>query len=379
MNQTTTVFPPDKSAVLLISEALRPGGMTSYAKALMQGLTSVGLSPRLCAPDHPGDGVFPESMRKLVRGFPALEASFLRSVRMWRMAAWAKEQRFVLIHGLSSFAAPACQYLSAVLQVPYLLSVQHYQDRGDIRIDRGCRGVLACSESIRENLVHHARVPTELIQVVPLGIEVPAAAVRRERQEGQRPIVTTCAPLTPMQDVETFVRAAREVMTAMDHACQFVIIGEGPQEASLRKLIRQFQLSHHAVLSHEGVSHEQILRETDVYVQTPRKEGFGFSVLEAMAHGCPVVATSVGGLLGLVRDGKTGYLVPPERPQAVADKIVTLLRDPVAREAMGAEARTCVMRDFALTGMIRRTIRCYASVLGLREKEGTGVYLARSL
>jgi len=378
MNQTTTVFPPDKSAVLLIVESLRPGGMTSYARALMEGLTSVGLSPRLCAHDRPTRGLFPDSMAQQIRTYPAMNASFLRSLRLWGLASWAREQRFVLIHGLSSFTAPVCQALSAALHVPYLLTVQHYQGRGDIRVDRGCQGVLACSESIRENLVHHARVPKELIHVVPLGIEVPEAAAR-ERVSGQKLIVTTCAALTPMQDVETFVRAASEIAEAMGEACQFVIVGEGPREAALRKLIRELNLSHHLVLSHEGVPHDQVLRETDVYVQTPRKEGFGFAVLEAMAFGRPVVATSVGGLLGLVRDGKTGFVVPPEKPAAVAEKVVSLLKIPDLCREMGAAARDLVTEEYALSGMIQRTIRCYASVLGLREQHGTGIYLARSV
>lgn len=378
MNETTSVFPPEKAAVLLVAESLRPGGMTTYARALMQGLTAVGLAPRLCAPDEPMAGFFPEPVRKQVRSFHSLNATFLRPLRMWRVAHWAREQRFVLIHGLSSFSAPTCQFLSALLQIPYLLTVQHYQDRGDIHVDRGCRGVLASSESIRENLVNDARVPKELVQVVPLGIQLPPMFAR-ERTSTQRPVVTTCAPLTPMQDVATFVRAAREITTAMDGGCQFVIVGEGPEEGSLRRLVRQLQLGHHVVFSHEGVSHDQVLRETDVYVQTPRKEGFGFAVLEAMAHGRPVVTTSVGGLLSLVRDGQTGYLVPPEQPTAVAEKTVSLLKDAAFCAQMGDAARECVAKNYSMTGMIRRTVRLYASVLGLREQDGTGVFLARSI
>jgi glycosyltransferase involved in cell wall biosynthesis len=378
MNETTSVFPPEKSAVLLVAESLRPGGMTTYARALMKGLTAVGLTPRLCAPDEPAPGFFPESARKQVHSFSALSATFLRPLRMWGVANWAREQHFVLIHGLSSFSAPACQYLSAVLQVPYLLTIQHYQDRGDISVDRGCHGVLASSESIRENLVNDARVPKELIQVVPLGIELPPP-LARGRTPAQRPVVTTCAPLTRMQDVTTFVRAAREISTAMDGGCQFVIVGEGPEESSLRKLARQLQLGHNVVFSHEGVSHDQVLRDTDVYVQTPLKEGFGFAVLEAMAHGRPVVSTSVGGLLGLVRDGQTGYLVPPEQPATVAEKVLALLKDPAFCAQMGDAARACVARDYPLNAMVRRTVRFYASVLGLREKEGTGVFLSRPL
>jgi hypothetical protein len=189
MMETTSVFPPEKAAVLLVAESLRPGGMTTYARALMQGLTAVGLAPRLCAPDQPTPGFFSEAVLKQVHSFPALSATFLRPLRMWRVANWAREQRFVLIHGLSSFTAPACQYLSSTLQVPYLLTVQHYQGRGDIHVDRGCRGVLASNESIRENLVNDARV-----QFVQRGHKACDFGVGKPRQRRQ-PVLPWAAGL----------------------------------------------------------------------------------------------------------------------------------------------------------------------------------------
>jgi len=71
--------------------------------------------------------------------------------------------------------------------------------------------------------------------------------------------------------------------------------------------------------------------------------------------------------------------VPPEQPAAIAEKVVALLRDPVFCARMGEAARACVAKDYSMTAMIRRTVRLYASVLGLREQNGTGVFLARSL
>jgi glycosyltransferase involved in cell wall biosynthesis len=76
----------------------------------------------------------------------------------------------------------------------------------------------------------------------------------------------------------------------------------------------------------------------DLFVTTPWYEPFGITPLEAMACGTPVIATNVGGLKYSVRDGETGYLVPPRDPDAVADKFILLYGNPPLRQFLGRQA-----------------------------------------
>ena len=83
-------------------------------------------------------------------------------------------------------------------------------------------------------------------------------------------------------------------------------------------------------------------------MQPSLAEGFGIAVLEAMASGLPVVATSVGGLRELVEDGTTGWLVSPADPEALANRIASLVREPDMRLRMGDAGRQRAAYRFSL-------------------------------
>jgi len=94
-----------------------------------------------------------------------------------------------------------------------------------------------------------------------------------------------------------------------------------------------------------------------------RREGFGVSCAEAMAFGRPVVASAVGGLLDLVRDGETGLLVPPRDPVALRAALDRLLADPALRAQLGAAARAHVAEYCAWDRVTERTIAVYRAAL----------------
>jgi glycosyltransferase involved in cell wall biosynthesis len=99
------------------------------------------------------------------------------------------------------------------------------------------------------------------------------------------------------------------------------------------------------------------LAAADVFVQPSRSEGLPFAVLEAMAHGVPVVCARVGGMPGVV-DG-CGVLVPPEDPAALADALRDLVHDPAGRHRLGAAGRARVARDFGDGAMLAGVERAY--------------------
>jgi glycosyltransferase involved in cell wall biosynthesis len=352
------------AAVLLVTESLRAGGLSIYARSMRRGLAAAGLAPRLISPDAPPAALYPPDETAAVQVFPGLHGGLLRPFVLRRLLAWARGEPFALVHGLSAFTWPVCQRLAGALGVGFVLSVQHYQDRGlALHAASRCRAVLACSEPIRENLVNDARVPKELIHVVPLGVEIPESPPAAESAAERWPVIATCAPLTPQQDVATFIRAAALVAGERQGACQFLVVGEGPEETRLRRLARELKLDQRLAFVHAAVPHEKVLPEVDVYAQTARREGFGLAVLEAMAWGRPVVATSVGGLISLVRDGQTGYLAPAGDAAAVARKSLDLLGDPALRARLGQAGRELALRQFALPRMIEGTLKVYARAL----------------
>lgn len=117
------------------------------------------------------------------------------------------------------------------------------------------------------------------------------------------------------------------------------IVGDGPCRAALEEDVRRRGLAAHV---HFAGSQEDVatwLQRSGVFVMTSASEGLSIALAEAMLCGLPAVATRVGDLATLVRDGENGYLVEPGRADAFADRIEKLLRDPDLRAKFAARAR----------------------------------------
>ena len=390
--------PLSEKTVLLVSEPIRPGGIAIYTASIMEGLTRAALDHPLLTASAPAPGVLPDAELPNVQVASGLFWSHLRPFVFRRLARWAQQQETVLIHGLSAITAPLCARVAQALSIPYVVTVHHYQKRGALRQDLHCGGYIAVSESLRENLVNEAHVPKELIRLVPAGARVPArplprpppapgaarpsassrdpedrATAGRGQGEGQPvpagyggeavPLVCSIGKLIPRKDFPTFLKAARLVADQLGLNCSFVISGDGPEEAALRRLSRELKIDKQLTFCHGGASHDALLQDTDVYVQCSQAEGFGTMALQAMAHGVPVVTTSTGGLLALVRDGETGFLVPVGDHEALAARVLSLLTDPELRRRLGEAALQTALTDFSLDSMMARTLELYAEVL----------------
>jgi D-inositol-3-phosphate glycosyltransferase len=101
----------------------------------------------------------------------------------------------------------------------------------------------------------------------------------------------------------------------------------------------------------------------DVLVMPSHYESFGMVALEAMACGTPVIASQVGGLAYLVKDGETGYHVPDQDPEALCEKLLILLNDAQQREAMGLRAAQYA-RDYAWANIAGQILEVYKSLVG---------------
>ncbi len=100
----------------------------------------------------------------------------------------------------------------------------------------------------------------------------------------------------------------------------------------------------------------------EVLVMPSHYESFGMVALEAMACGTPVVASQVGGLAFLVQDGVTGYVVPADDPQALADRLIQLVKDPEGRHKMGEQA-AAYAQEYAWEKIADRILALYREVL----------------
>jgi glycosyltransferase involved in cell wall biosynthesis len=112
----------------------------------------------------------------------------------------------------------------------------------------------------------------------------------------------------------------------------------------------------------EPAARSRLLARASVFALPSHAEGSPMSLLEAMAAGCAVVATRVGGIPDAVRDGRDGLLVPPRDARALAIALARLLDDPGLAARLGAAARASVLRSHSPEGALARIGRIYAAL-----------------
>src|SRR5207302_1237241 len=175
------------------------------------------------------------------------------------------------------------------------------------------------------------------------------------------PIIGTVGRLVPIKGHTWLIRAVPRVLAEFPQAC-VVLIGDGPLRGELKELTAELGISPHVVFL--GTRHDipECLTALDLFVLPSLNEGMGRALVEAMAVGCPVVATCVGGIPDVVTDGATGLLVPPRDDRALADAILTLLRDRRLLAAYGEAAQRRVDERFDIETMVRSIERLYDEV-----------------
>jgi glycosyltransferase involved in cell wall biosynthesis len=145
----------------------------------------------------------------------------------------------------------------------------------------------------------------------------------------------------------------------------FCVVGEGPLEESAREQARRLGIADRVVFTGRRDDVAGVMAAMDVVVHaSTAPEPFGRVILEAMAMGKPVVATDLGGPRELVEEGRSGFLVPPSDPKAVARRLNEILQNPRLRREMGRRARRIVEERFTISETVGRMEEIYAGLLG---------------
>jgi glycosyltransferase involved in cell wall biosynthesis len=182
--------------------------------------------------------------------------------------------------------------------------------------------------------------------------------VPRGPHEGATKVVGCIAPLHRGTGVGLFIGAAKRALGSHPDV-EFVISGSGPAEAELRAVAAKLGVRGRLTFLGGEVRAEELLRNLDVFVLPSPREAVGISILQAMASSKPVVAAGAGALFEVVRDGETGFLVPPGDAKALAGKVTQLLADEQRRVEMGRAGRELVEKEFSLSRMVEGTQSVY--------------------
>lgn len=238
--------------------------------------------------------------------------------------------------------------------------------------------VIAVSESVERALLEQKIFPAEKIRRIPNGVDVERFARRARVFDVKRfrrllgaenhLLVGITGELREHKGQEDFIRAASIVAREFTDV-DFVIAGEDPSprkefRSHLESLARELNLE--ARLHFTGWLDDvaDFLPALDIFVSASRVEPFGLVMVEAMACSLPVVATRTGGAREIVEDNVTGKLVGIGDADAMAEALLSLLRDKEARRRMGELGLGRAREHFSLERMVAETAALYAEVSG---------------
>jgi glycosyltransferase involved in cell wall biosynthesis len=168
--------------------------------------------------------------------------------------------------------------------------------------------------------------------------------------------------LVAHKDPSSFVRAMALVHERAPRA-RALLVGEGPLRAVAQAEVDRLKLGPTLSLTGFRRDADELLAAASVATLSSVQEGMGSVLLDAMAFGVPIAATSAGGIPEFVTDGETGLLSPPGDATALAENVLRLLSDPELAASLAARARTRV-EEFSVDRMVERTFEVYRAVLG---------------
>lgn len=221
------------------------------------------------------------------------------------------------------------------------------------------------SRSVRDRTVELEGLPPERSIVIPNGVAFPpeGLAMPEDIAEPGRPTFVCVASLREKKGqghlIEAFARVRRRIPQA-----RLLMVGEGPLERALRDDVSSRGLDGSVFFTGFRADVSSVLAGSDVFVLSSLEEGMPNALIEAMAAGLPAVATDVGGVGEIMREGETGYLVPPADPGPLADRMTDLLHDADRRRLMGEAARRRFERMFTLEAMASAYHSLYEELIG---------------
>jgi glycosyltransferase involved in cell wall biosynthesis len=191
----------------------------------------------------------------------------------------------------------------------------------------------------------HLRLPTEWI---PMEAGPKAAMI---------------ANLIPYKGHRVMIEALAQVVRRHP-SLKVVLFGDGPERQALETLVVTLNLRPNVVFAGSRPDAPRYLHLFDFALLCSLEEGLPNAVMEAMAAGIPVVASNVGGVPELVRDGEHGRLVPAQDPQALADAMTWLVEHPEERARLGRNAQVRMRTEFSSQTLVQRTQALYRQALG---------------
>jgi len=243
-----------------------------------------------------------------------------------------------IAHSQSIQMAPACLLAKIFFNVPYIIYCRGF----DVYLDWKFKKIISklvlrdagAIVTLTEDMKRKVQIICDKnIFVIPNGIEQKRFQnllrddIRNKLKiRKNEKIIFFAGTLKLVKGIRYLIEAINIIKQKIPEA-RLLLVGDGEEDENLKKLVRQLSLENYVIFFGK-VSNEEIPKymvASDIFVLPSLSESFGIVNIEAMASGLPIIATKVGGIPEIIKDGENGFLVEPKNPEQIAERILYLL------------------------------------------------------
>lgn len=272
--------------------------------------------------------------------------------------------------------------LAAIMAgVPYIISEEHcYYERYnpylgylfkffDEMLSRHTYKIITCSDAVKQRIAKEEKIDEDKFLTIHNAIDIEKFTINCSKKEARLtlgldpgvPVIGFVSSLAQRKGHIYLLQAMRLIISAYPET-KLLIAGQGPLRKELESFVEREDL--HNSVCFLGLRRDVplILKAMDIFVSPAIKEAFGINLIEAMYSGLPCVATNVGGIPEVVKDGLTGRLVPAKDPQALYQAVKELIDKPDLAEKYGAAGKRRVMEHFTADKYVKKLETLYDGI-----------------
>jgi len=286
----------------------------------------------------------------------------------YKLCRLLRERRFDIVHSHSIHAFLDCAVCSLLAGASRWVHTFHFGNyphlpkhylAAEKLLGPLARQLVAVGYAQRDSLVHHVGYAPRMLEVVWNGVELEDHGYDESRRSALRKelgiadgetVIGSVAVLTEQKGIPVLLETARSMLQT-GSSLRFIIVGGGPLEESLRKKCGEMGLADRVGFTGWREDASEILKLFDIFVMPSLWEAMPIVLLEAMAAARAVVATTVGDIPYIIRDGETGLLAPAGDPEALAERLLRLAEDPGLRRRLGEAGQRSYSEQFTARTM----------------------------
>jgi glycosyltransferase involved in cell wall biosynthesis len=367
-----------KVTVLLVTVGLGVGGTEVQLMEIAERLDPERFAVTVVA--LKGEGAIAGEMRKRGIKVVALNGTGKMDARVFfRFFSLVRAEQPDIIHSFLPLANCVGMIVGRMLRISVLIAsyrgVEQQRSRFWAWVDwlvvRLAQATTCCSDAVRKSVIEGFGGDTSKYITIYNGIDVErfrrVSTITKSDlglREGIATIGTVCRLDEPTKGLAVLLEGIAQLNQIPDiPPFQLLLVGDGSSANDLRRLSEELALNEIVVFAGLRCDVEQILPLLDLFVLPSLSEGFGIALVEAMAAGCPVVATAVGGIPEVVQTGRTGVLVPAGDSKALTEALADLLKDRSKARVFGRDGQRWVGTQFAVSTMVQHHENLYERLL----------------